>query len=709
MSSIGQPVMEWKHVELSTKFPNQESRLAVYRNGRIFCIGGRQMKKSAIYALRVGSEKKFDMVAVQSTTPPPVVEEHALCLVDKYIYCFGGAWDGVLTPDLLSFNTDTYDFAKIATVGEAPEPMDGHSLVHHKDFMYVFGGHVESRKYCDTFYQLELKTLMWKRITAANPPTPRILHSAAVLQDKLYVFGGKASGKCLNDMCVYDFKAAQWSSPNITGTPPAARWGQSMCASGTLMFIHGGWNGSKCFGDLHCFDAATNTWTEIHSSGVVPSPRTSHIMNIIDARADTKKLKDKQPDGKEPVISMLFFGGRNDSSLMTDVYEMDVTALVLRDEIAEKAATVKAAAEKAAALKAAADKLKLQPVAPAAPKPDEASAKTKALEDAAKLQTGRAKKGGKSSDYTMKATLGTGSFGRVRLCQELSTQRYMAIKILKKKVIIKLKQTEHMMNEKAILDVIEHPFLVNMTASFQDKSKLYLVMEYVAGGEFFTYLRRKGRFDNKTARFYAAGVVSMFEYLHSKNVVYRDLKPENLLVCKRGHLKLTDFGFAKIVTDRTYTLCGTPEYIAPEILLRKGHGKPVDWWALGILIYEMIAGIPPFCDENPLKIYQKILASKLSFPKYFDKDVKDLIKQLLTADISKRIGNMEREAKDILDHAWFAGLNWKDLVEYKMSSPWLPPVKGDSDTANFDSYPESPGVEDVFADGGTPQDPFIGF
>jgi len=182
----------------------------------------------------------------------------------------------------------------------------------------------------------------------------------------------------------------------------------------------------------------------------------------------------------------------------------------------------------------------------------------------------------------------------------------------------------------------------------QDSRFLYLILEYISGGELFTYLRGVGRFDPQQSwydiskhSFYAAQVAMMFEYLHSKNVVYRDLKPENLLIAPDGYMKLTDFGFAKVVEGRTYTLCGTPEYLAPEILLNKGHGKAVDWWTLGILLYEMIAGIDPFNDEDPMTIYQKILKGKILFPKGFDKDAKSLVKHLLVADLSKRYGNLK--------------------------------------------------------------------
>lgn len=242
--------------------------------------------------------------------------------------------------------------------------------------------------------------------------------------------------------------------------------------------------------------------------------------------------------------------------------------------------------------------------------------------------------------YEIGVTLGTGSFGRVRIAKEKKTGRYVAVKILKKAEIIKMKQVDHIMNENNILASIDHPFIIYMDGFTQDDRHLYLVIEFVRGGEMFTYLRGIGKFDAKQAQFYSAQVASMFEYLHSKNIIYRDLKPENILIDHLGYLKLTDFGFAKIVESRTYTLCGTPEYLAPEMLLNKGHGKPVDWWTFGILLYEMIAGIDPFSDEDPMLIYQKILKGKVKFPRSFDKNAKSLVKHLLQADLAKRYGNL---------------------------------------------------------------------
>merc|ERR1712072_306140 len=292
-------------------------------------------------------------------------------------------------------------------------------------------------------------------------------------------------------------------------------------------------------------------------------------------------------------------------------------------------------------------------------------------------------------DFTLGKTLGTGSFGRVRFCTFTSSQEHFAMKQLKKSEIIRLKQVDHMMSEKAILKSMNHPFIVNMYGSFHDPRYLYLVLEYIVGGEFFTHLRRAGRFDNDTSRFYSSQIVSIFEYMHGKNIIYRDLKPENILLNNDGYLKLTDFGFAKIIEYRTYTLCGTPEYIAPEVLLNKGHGKPVDWWTLGILSYEMIVGQPPFCDEEPMGIYQKILAGKIYFPKYFDKNAKTLVKKLLTADLSKRYGNLKAGPDDIIKSKWFSSYAWDKLTAKQVPAPYKPQMKNEQDVSNFEDIPDS--------------------
>ena len=265
------------------------------------------------------------------------------------------------------------------------------------------------------------------------------------------------------------------------------------------------------------------------------------------------------------------------------------------------------------------------------------------------------------------------------------------MKILKKNDIIKQKQVDHVYSEFNILSMLKHPFIVQLLGfNFEDPKDIYFILEYIQGGELFTLLRTKGSFPVPQTKFYIAHIITIFEYLHSKNIVYRDLKPENILINKNGYLKLTDFGFAKqLENEKTYTLCGTPEYLAPEIILNKGHGKAVDWWTLGILLYEMLVGIDPFSDDDPMKTYQKILKGKINFPKTIDKDAKSLIKHLLTQDTSKRFGCLKNGVKDILNHRFFEGFDWKNFVYLTMPAPFKPDVKSDDDTSNFEKYPES--------------------
>lgn len=294
------------------------------------------------------------------------------------------------------------------------------------------------------------------------------------------------------------------------------------------------------------------------------------------------------------------------------------------------------------------------------------------------------------SDYIFLETIGVGSYGRVKLCRNKKTNKVFAVKMLKKSEIIRMKQVDHVFSEYTILASIYHPFIVELKGvNFTDPSYLYFILEYIPGGEMFTLLRDKNAFPVKQAKFYAAHIVTIFDYLHSKNIIYRDLKPENILIQPSGYLKLTDFGFAKFVTGQTYTLCGTPEYLAPEIIANKGHGKPVDWWTLGVLLYEMMVGIDPFNDPDPMMVYQKIIKGKIKFPKNIDKDGKSLIKHLLVGDVSKRYGCLKRGVKDIIQHKFFQDFNWNGLLFRTMRPPYVPKVKNNEDTANYNEYPDS--------------------
>ena len=290
-------------------------------------------------------------------------------------------------------------------------------------------------------------------------------------------------------------------------------------------------------------------------------------------------------------------------------------------------------------------------------------------------------------------------------------QSHFAMKVLRKTEIVRLRQVEHVNAERYILSRVHHPFVVDLFATFQDDLNVYMLMSYVPGGELFTHLRRAQRFTPDVTRFYLATIILALKYLHSFNIIYRDLKPENLLLDSRGYLRLTDFGFAKIVDDRTWTLCGTPEYLAPEIIQSDGHGKAADWWACGVLCYEMLVGYPPFFDESPYGIYERILNGQIHWPRSMDRLSRELIKAFLNPDRTKRLGNMIGGPQDILDHAWFRGVDWDALERREINvgfilhvglfsflisllqAPIIPRTSSVDDTRHFLHLPLPPSEE----------------
>jgi len=246
------------------------------------------------------------------------------------------------------------------------------------------------------------------------------------------------------------------------------------------------------------------------------------------------------------------------------------------------------------------------------------------------------------------------------------------------------------MSEKNIMMEINHPFCIRLYATYKDNDRLYFLLEPGLGGELFTILRARTLFDEDTSRFYAACVIMAFDNLHQNNIIYRDLKPENLMLDSDGFLKVTDFGFAKkIPNGRTYTLCGTPDYLAPEIVAGKGHGKGVDWWTLGVLIYEMLASYPPFYDEDPMKSYSKIVSGVVNYPAHFSKDAIDLISKLLHLKPTKRLGVAKGGGEEIKKHPWFKNFSWTNLYDRKLKAPIKPDIKSTEDTSNFDNRDDS--------------------
>jgi len=293
------------------------------------------------------------------------------------------------------------------------------------------------------------------------------------------------------------------------------------------------------------------------------------------------------------------------------------------------------------------------------------------------------------ADIELGTLVGTGSFSTVSLCLHKPTSSYYALKTMPINHIMKFNNAEHVKNEKSILQEIQNPFLLSLTWSFKDDINLYLMFPYVPGGELFIYLRMAGSFSPAFTLFYSAEIVSALSYLHSLNIVYRDLKPENILLAKDGHIVITDFGFSKKVVAKTWTLCGTPEYLAPEIIQSKGHNKAVDWWALGILIYEMLAGYPPFCDDNTFVIYEKILAGNIKWPRVMDAAARDLIERLLVHDRTKRLGCMREGAEDVKNHRFFSSLDWEDVYYKQLKPPIIPKIRSQADTRNYADYPET--------------------
>jgi len=294
-------------------------------------------------------------------------------------------------------------------------------------------------------------------------------------------------------------------------------------------------------------------------------------------------------------------------------------------------------------------------------------------------------------DFEMLKVIGRGSFGKVMQVRKKGADGTIyAMKILKKKAIIQRNQVEHTLAERKILEALKHPFLMTLRYAFQTATKLYFVLDYYTGGELFFHLKKKRRFDEGEARIIVAEVALALGHLHSLDVIYRDLKPENVLLDDFGHACLTDFGLSKDLgpdSQTTKTFCGTPEYLAPEIVLNRGHSKPVDWWALGILLYELCVGIPPFYSQNVSEMYRLIREAPLRFSPSLSSPIRQVIAGLLKRDPKRRLGSGPRDVDEIKEQPFFAdNIDWDLLYRKEIQPPYRPVVKnGDMDTDNFDT------------------------
>jgi len=330
-------------------------------------------------------------------------------------------------------------------------------------------------------------------------------------------------------------------------------------------------------------------------------------------------------------------------------------------------------------------------------------AKHKSASNASQSGADASSSGGKAhrkncvvDDFVLLKVLGKGSFGKVLLVRKKDDARIFAMKCLKKQRVFQRHQVEHTKTERRVLGYLDHPFLVSLHYAFQTDQKLYLVLDYCTGGELFFHLSKAGRFTEDRTRFYIAEIVLAIDYLHTKDIIYRDLKPENILLDSEGHVKITDFGLCKEnVPDNVsaHSFCGTPEYLAPEILRKVGHGKAADWWTLGALIYEMLCGVPPFYSRSRDALFDKILRQKIRFPNYFSRESIDIIKQLMQRNPKYRLGS-RNGATSVKAHVFFNSVNWEGLFRREIEPPFKPRLSKDKHGveggANFD--PEFTGM-----------------
>ena len=290
------------------------------------------------------------------------------------------------------------------------------------------------------------------------------------------------------------------------------------------------------------------------------------------------------------------------------------------------------------------------------------------------------------NDFDVLKLIGKGSYARVYLVRNKSNQKIYSMKKLNKPFIKRKKEEKHIINERILLSKINYPFLVKLFCCFQDQEHLYFIMEFIQGGELFFHLHRELRFDDEKTRFYIAELILVINFLHNNKIIYRDIKPENILLDAEGHIKLTDFGLSRLCSEnneKAFTICGTIYYIAPEILERKGYDKTVDLWSLGCLMYEMLNGKPLFNFQTG-KVDINEYKKKIVLPNNFSEEAKDLITKLLDLDPKKRIGAGNKGFENLKKHKYFEGINWNDLENKKITPPFIPNIEGPFDLKYFD-------------------------
>ncbi|TNV81287.1 hypothetical protein FGO68_gene17471 [Halteria grandinella] len=290
----------------------------------------------------------------------------------------------------------------------------------------------------------------------------------------------------------------------------------------------------------------------------------------------------------------------------------------------------------------------------------------------------------KLEDFIIMKMVGKGTFGKVYLVQNLHTKKIYAMKCIRKDIVIDNEQFENIKLEKDILYTIDHPFIVSMDYVFQNEFRIYFLMKFIKGGELFRHLNKVKRFTEEQARFMITQIAVALGHLHSKNILYRDLKPENILFNEDGYLLLADFGLAKMTKndELANSFCGTAEYLSPEMIIGNGHDHTVDWWTMGILLYELLVGIPPFFHRNKHRMYFLIKESPVTFPDKTKHGIevsplaRDLIKKLLDKNKKKRLG-ASGDVEEVLAHPFFAGIDRQKLITKQIIPPYKPEISDD--------------------------------
>ena len=301
-------------------------------------------------------------------------------------------------------------------------------------------------------------------------------------------------------------------------------------------------------------------------------------------------------------------------------------------------------------------------------------------------------------DFDTIKLLGTGSFGKVYLVRSKWSNELFAMKVLLKSYLKQKHQEEHTKTERDLMISINSPFILNIRFAFQDQTQLYIITDFMQGGDMFFHLHDGGKFNKARAKFYSIELILAIEVLHKNNMVYRDLKPENILMDRDGHIKISDFGLSKILddmNDKVFTLCGTPQYIAPEVIYKKGYDKGIDWWSFGCVFYEMLTGYLPFIIPRGQKLSIKLFQTEVKYPKDFENDLVDLFKKLLCLDPEKRLGNGSKDAEAIKEHPYYKDVNWEEYAERRVKPPFIPKLKYAEDVKYFDKGFTDESVSDV--------------